>query len=422
MSLNFPLAPLDDLKAPGRYSMVGGPFGSKLVSADYVTEGVPVIRGVNLPVDQRFTFDHLVFVTETKARRDLFGNIARPGDIVVTQRGTVGQVGLVPRASPYPQFVVSQSQMKLTVDPLKADVRFVYYALKSPMGQHEIASKAISAGVPHINLGLFQQVRIPLPPRDLQAKIATILSAYDDLIENNNRRIHLLEEMANRIYREWFVDFRFPGQAGGTLVPSELGPMPDGWNVSALSSLARLTMGQSPPSRAYNTHGLGLPFHQGVGSYGDNFPIHNVYSSTGTRVAEAGDILVSVRAPVGRINVADRRLILGRGLCAIRPAEAPRGFLWQALKHFFREEDILGGGSIFQSVTKRDMEGLRLPWPGRTLAEKFSDIAEPIWDQLHSLTSQVSNLRSTREILLPKLISGVIDVTELDIAMPPAAA
>ena len=97
--------------------------------------------------------------------------------------------------------------------------------------------------------------------------IAATLSAYDDLIENNSRRIKLLEEMAQRIYREWFIDFHYPGHGDIALVDSELGPMPEGWSVAALSALATITMGQSPPSSAYNRDGVGLPFHQGVGTY-----------------------------------------------------------------------------------------------------------------------------------------------------------
>jgi type I restriction enzyme S subunit len=222
--------PLNQLKAPDRYSMVGGPFGSKLVGKDYVADGVPVIRGTNLPLGARFSFDDLVFVSEEKVSADLFGNLAFPGDLVVTQRGTLGQVGMVPATCPYARLVVSQSQMKLTVDGSKADPLYVYYALRSPHGQHEIHSRAISAGVPHINLSLFKQLCVPVPPLPTQHKIVAILSAYDDLIENNNRRITILEEAALRIYREWFVDFRYPGHENVPLADSTLGSIPAGWD------------------------------------------------------------------------------------------------------------------------------------------------------------------------------------------------
>ncbi|MGD0448907.1 MAG: restriction endonuclease subunit S, partial [Candidatus Dormibacteria bacterium] len=229
---------LASIKAPGRYTLVGGPFGSTLVSADYVEVGVPVIRGTNLSREARFSFDDFVNVTTEKVERDLVGNLAFPGDLVVTQRGTLGQVGLIPPTSPWDRFVISQSQMKLTVDDTKADRMFVYYALRSPSGQHEIVSRALTAGVPHINLGLFGQVQISFPPLPMQRKIAAILSAYDDLIENNSRRIRILEELAQRIYREWFVDFRYPGHEGEPLVHSGLGLTPNGWEVVFLGAVA----------------------------------------------------------------------------------------------------------------------------------------------------------------------------------------
>ena len=135
--------------------------------------------------------------------------------------------------------------MKLTVDDTKADGTFVYYALRSPLGQHEILSRALTAGVPHINLGLLGQVQIPSPPLPIQRKIAAILSAYDDFIENNRRRIRILEEMAGRIYREWFVDLRYPGGEGVSFVDSLLGAIPVGWSVLPLSDLAEVTKGLS---------------------------------------------------------------------------------------------------------------------------------------------------------------------------------
>jgi type I restriction enzyme S subunit len=261
---------------------------------------------------------------------------------------------------------------------------------------------------------------VPLPPLAQQAKITAVLSAYDDLIENNNRRIKILEEMAQRIYREWFVDFRYPGHEGVPLVDSEHGPIPSGWEFRPIAELSTVTMGQSPPSAAYNQSGDGLPFHQGVGSYGPHFPVHETFSTEGSRIAEEGDILVSVRAPVGRINAADRRLILGRGLCAIRGVEAPREFIHSALRHFFAVEDVIGNGAIFNSVKRRDMEAVPVLWPGELIAARVASILQPLASLLRTLTYQIRALREARDLLLPRLVSGEIDVTDLDIAMPEA--
>src|SRR5206468_11446821 len=122
---------VESIKADARYSLVGGPFGSELTTRDYVEEGVPVIRGANLPDERSFNDDAFVFVREEKADQ-LIANNAHPGDVVFTQRGTLGQVGIIPVDSRFPRYLISQSQMKLTVDPTKADARYVFYFFRHP--------------------------------------------------------------------------------------------------------------------------------------------------------------------------------------------------------------------------------------------------------------------------------------------------
>ena len=234
------------------------------------------------------------------------------------------------------------------------------------------------------------------------------------MIANNRKRIVALGETAQRIYREWFVDFRYPGHEAVLLVDSEWGPIPEGWLVRRLVDVAQLTMGQSPPSSAYNRAGLGLPFHQGVGSFGEVVPVHTTYSTSGERQAEPGDVLVSVRAPVGRINIADRRLILGRGLSGIRARGMPRSLLTYALKHIFREEDSMGNGAIFNAVTKAEMEGIRFAVPPEDLRLRFDRIVGPGIESAETATHTIAGLRSARDLLLPRLISGAIDVDNLD--------
>ena len=193
-----------------------------------------------------------------------------------------------------------------------------------------------------------------MPPLDAQKKIAAILSAYDELIENNQRRIALLEKMAEEIYREWFVRFvrlRFPGHGNVRKIKG----VPEGWRASCLGNIAKFTMGQSPSSVFYNEVGDGLPFHQGVGTYGDRFPRTITYCSEDGRRAQKGDILFSVRAPVGRLNIADQEMIIGRGLAAVRHKKVHNSYLYYLLKTAFANEDIIGNGSIFNSVVKDEL-------------------------------------------------------------------
>jgi type I restriction enzyme S subunit len=249
----------------------------------------------------------------------------------------------------------------------------------------------------------------------VQRRIAGILSAYDELMENSQRRIRLLEAMARALYREWFVHFRFPGHEKHPRVASPLGDIPQGWEVKPLKDACHLTMGQSPKSEFYNETGEGQPFHQGVTDFGERFPTDRLFCTVEGRIAEAGEILFSVRAPVGRMNIAHKKIIIGRGLSAIRHKEGHQAFLWEQLRNRFTRDDMMGNGAIFAAVTKDDMQGIELVCPPSSLVAAVTTHLDPIHSEVAALTKQIQNLRRTRDLLLPKLISGEIDVSELDI-------
>jgi type I restriction enzyme S subunit len=397
--------------------MVGGPFGSRLVSRDYKDAGVPVIRGGNLPLDQLFSLADLVFVSEEKVARDLFGNLAFPGDIVITQRGTLGQVGLVPKSSPYPRFVVSQSQMKLAVDPDKADSRFVFYALKSPEGQHEIHKRAITAGVPHINLALFQELQVPLPPLPVQRKIAAILSVYDDLIENNNSRIKLLEEIAQRIYREWFVDFRYPGHENVPLVNSELGPIPAGWSVRALFDVAEITFGFPFKSELFNAdQGTPVIRIRDI-PIGESRTLTTEVPGSSYRVAD-GDILVGMDGEfhMGRWSAGDAWLNQRVARFRVASEATCRYGLYLGLEAPIADWNRSIVGTTVAHLGKRHLQLVKIIAAMPRLAAALGALLDPIFDAEISLRKAVRVLRASRDLLLPRLISGEVDVENLDVA------
>ena len=200
---NWIEATVDDIAASSRNAIVGGPFGSNLVSRDYVPEGVPVIRGQNM--GNRWVAGDFVFVTPQKAE-SLEANLARPGDIVLTQRGTLGQVSLVPLA-PFGSYLVSQSQMKVTVNREIADPLFFYYVLSSVEQQDYVRQNAIQTGVPHTNLGMLRSTPVLVPSLEEQHTIAHVLGTLDDKIELNRRMNETLEAMARALFKSWFIDF-----------------------------------------------------------------------------------------------------------------------------------------------------------------------------------------------------------------------
>ena len=242
--MKWPRATIDSIRAESRYSLVGGPFGSDLTTRDYVDDGIPVIRGGNLPDNREFLDEGFVFVREEKADT-LIANTAYPGDVVFTQRGTLGQVGVIPLEPSFQRYVISQSQMKLTVALDKADPRFVYYFFRHPDTVQKIKNHGLTSGVPHINLGILKAVEIPLPPLGVQREIVSTLGTYDDLIENNRRRMALLEDSARLLHREWFVRLRFPGYEHTPIVDG----VPQGWERVPLEAALILQRGFDLPTQ-----------------------------------------------------------------------------------------------------------------------------------------------------------------------------
>lgn len=290
------------------------------------------------------------------------------------------------------------------------DIRYLYYALRDLSLEHFGYQR---------HFKYLKTSKILCPPMPIQRRIASVLSAYDDFIENNTRRIKILEDMAQTLYQEWFVHFRFSGHENVPMVESPLGPIPQEWEVKKLGEMCDVLMGQSPKSEFYNETGEGLPFHQGVTDFGQRFPTDRVYCTIQKRIAEVGDILFSVRAPVGRINVANKKIVIGRGLSAIRSKNGDQAFILQQLKDRFQEEDTMGSGTIYNAITKADLLGIQLLKPAKSIVAKFEEAAQPISLELANLTMKNANLRQTRDILLPKLISGEIDVSALDIDTVP---
>lgn len=290
-----------------------------------------------------------------------------------------------------------------------SDNDFVYYLSKTNLVRDTAVNSMTGAsGRQRADMKAVKKIPVLLPPLPTQQRIASFLSAYDNLIEVNYQRIKLLEEIARELYKEWFVRMRFPGYKKTKFVKG----VPVGWEITTLADEVNFKMGQSPKSEFYNEDGNGLPFHQGVGTYGERFPEHKIFCSVNGRTAEEGDILFSVRAPVGRLNIADRKLIIGRGLSAMRHKKGLNNYLYYLLQNEFSKEDIIGNGSIFNSVGKDELKRFKIFQVG-DFAKQFNSWVKPIDEQLFILIQQNNQLRQIRDRLLPRLISGKLEVKEL---------
>jgi len=384
--MKWPLVKFEFLRATTRNSFVGGPFGSNLVTSDYVDEGVPVIRGANLPFDQLFRDNDFVFVSEDKAAR-LASNCAFPDDIIFTQRGTLGQVGLIPKDSNFPRYVISQSQMKLTVNPLKACPKFIYYFFRHPETKQKVINSAITSGVPHINLGILRDFDVPLPPLDSQNRIVDVLSAYDDLIENNRRRMALLEESARLLYREWFVYLHFPSYTRNRVTDG----VPKGWK--------RQTLGE----HLVLNYGKALKAEDRVDG---DIPVYGSSGIVGTHdkaLSEGPGIILGRKGNVGSVYWSPTAFYAIDTVYFIAPNKSDL-YLFHALKHMhFINTDVAVPG------LNRDMAYSRpLLLPSKTVQQHFLEVVNPVYEQIIKLNQQNQKLRAARDLLLPRLMSGEI--------------
>ncbi len=392
------------------------PRGGK---GSYKAAGISLIRSLNV-YDSDFKISNLAHIDATQSK--LLNNVTvEENDVLLNITGaSVARCCMVPNKVLPAR--VNQHVAIIRSDKAKSNPFYIHFCLVSPHYKDHLLSISHGGATREaLTKEKIEDFKIPLPPLLTQHKIATVLSTYDDLIENNLRRIKILEEMAQNFYREWFVKFRFPGHQNTRFVDSPLGKIPAGWEVTNLGESCYLIMGQSPKSEFYNNDGIGLPFHQGVTNFGDRFPSDRLYCTIEGRIAEAGDILFSVRAPVGRMNIADKKIVIGRGISAIRHKEGYQFLLWEQLRNRFTEVDTMGNGSIFASVTKSDMQGIELIFPPTSAMSDATFHLGPIHNEIDALTKKNTTLRQTRDLLLPKLISGEIDVSALDIAIPEEA-
>lgn len=362
--------------------------------------GIPFVTIANIQNNQ-FDFTNSMFVPISYYEKLDEKRKAHKDDVLYSVVGSFGIPVLIKTELPF----VFQRHIAILRPSKKIDSRFLYYTMLSRDFYMKADAAAIGAAQRTINLTALRNIEINVPPIETQRRIADILSAYDDLIENNRKQIKLLEEAAQRLYKEWFVDLRFPGHEHTRIVDG----VPEGWEKEPLSAIADVTMGQSPKSEFYNHIGEGLPFHQGVGTYGTRFVKNETYSTSYTRVAEAGSILFSVRAPVGRLNLTENRIAIGRGIAALNHKSGFQSFLFYMLKERFFKDNLVGNGSIFASISKDELLKQQFMIPLKDIMEQYDEAARNIDDKISGASKQIELLIYARDCLLPKLMSGEVE-------------
>lgn len=311
------------------------------------------------------------------------------------------------------EFIVLRQKPKHTVND------FIYYLAISPMiRETAIKSMTGTSGRQRAQKDVIENTLFKLPTLKEQKAIAHVLSTLDEKIEVNKQINKKLEEMAQTIFKHWFVDFEFPNEngepyksSGGEMVESELGMIPKGWEVRELEDIAIITMGQSPKGSSYNEHGDGTVFYQGRTDFTNRFPVRRLYTTEPKRIAKTGDILMSVRAPVGDINIANEECCIGRGLCSFRSKNSMNSYLLYILLNLKEKFDVFNGeGTVFGSINQKDLKGIKIIMPNDSIVKYFNDIATSLDKKYLYLEMESRKLTNLRDTLLPKLMSGELRV------------
>jgi type I restriction enzyme S subunit len=292
--------------------------------------------------------------------------------------------------------------------------------MKSSYFKEQLKYFMIGAVQKALTIDMLKKVEVPLPPLPTQQKIAAVLSSLDDKIALNKKINAKLEAMAKRLYDYWFVQFDYPDKngkpyktSGGKMVWNEVlkREIPEGWEVGGLSDIANITMGQSPDGSSYNEDGEGEIFYQGSTDFGIRFPSVRMYTTAPTRFAKQGDILMSVRAPVGAVNIANTDCCIGRGLSAINSKIGSMTYIYFVIHYLkVRFDSLNSAGTTFGSITKDDLYGLPIVIPSSDVIKMYESISKPIFDKQMNIGQEIENLTKQRDNLLPLLMNGQVSV------------
>ena len=277
-----------------------------------------------------------------------------------------------------------------------SNMEFLYYKLVNM----KLNNYAIGGAQPLLTQTLLKELQINIPI-DIQEQkaIANILSSFDEKIELLKEQNKTLERMAQAVFKEWFVDFNFPDATG------KPGEMPHGWKVGKLGEEFNITMGQSPKGETYNKLQNGIVFYQGRAEFQARFPKRRLYTTAPKRYAEKFDVLMSVRAPVGDINVASEKCCIGRGLSSINSKY--KSYAFYKMKSLKKEFDSFEAeGTVFGSINKSSLENLEVIIPEEKIIKLYDLLVYPMDSKIYNNSNQIQTLQKTRDTLLPKLMSG----------------
>ena len=353
----------------------------------YTDAGIPFLRSQNIG-PFRLNTDDIKFIPPDFHEK-LQKSALRPGDVAVVRTGYPGTACVIPNS-----FSELNCADLVIITPSKALNPYYLAAIfNSAWGIASVAGKLVGVAQQHFNVGAARELEVSLPPRPTQDRIAGILSAYDELIENSQRRIKILEEMARSLYREWFVHFRFPGHEKVKLVESPLGMIPQGWEVKKIGDILELNYGKAL-KKEDRRDGM--------------FPVYGSSGVVGTHdtsLANGPGIIVGRKGNVGSVFWCDGNFFVIDTAYFVT-SSLPLRFLFYVLPTL----NFINSDAAVPGLSRNQAYSLETLVPPTTVLKKFCELADSFDQHALTLQRQVQNLRQTRDLLLPRLLSGQVNL------------
>ena len=339
-------------------------------------------------------------------------------DVLLTTEAPLGEVAILRDDV---RIALAQRIILLRAKAGVLDPFYLFYVLQSEFGQGELRARSSGTTVLGIKQSELRKVRIPVCPLPTQRRIGGILSAYDELIENSQRRIKILETMMRSLYREWFVHFRFPGHESVPRVHSPMGEIPEGWEVKAVADAFEISGGGTPSRKEESfwtggtiqwytpsdLTGAGMMFMDDSSDHITDLGL----AQSSTRVFAARSVMMTSRATIGAIAINTQPACTNQGFIICIPNEhVPLYFLYHWLKENVPMFTRMASGATFKEINRGVFKTIEFLQPTKELTDKFEVIAAPVAEQILALQRQTLNLRRTRDLLLPPLISGQVEL------------
>jgi len=417
-----------------------GPFGSSIKVSTFVPIGVPVISGQHLH-GTRLEDSEYNFITPEHAEKLKNANVYR-GDVIFTHAGNIGQVAYIPPCSKYDRYVISQRQFFMRCNKTLIKPSFVTYYFKTHEGQHKLLANSSPSGVPSIAqpVTYLRSIEIPVPPLLVQEAIACILGAFDDKIELNRRMNRTLEEMAQAIFKSWFVDFdpaRAKADGRDTGLPSEIadlfpdgfeesemGEIPKGWSSTSFTDSIEVIGGGTPKRSSSEYWGGSIPWFSVVDTPADGevFAISTKQTVTqlgidnsSARILPVGTTIISARGTVGNLALVGVPMAMNQSCYGLRDQRNLKGyFLYFATEAVVDTLRQRGHGSVFNTITRDTLHSLRVASPPDEVASAFERVVQSLMLRLLVSQQESRTLAALRDSLLPKLISGELRVPDAE--------